>query len=243
MNLESLKREAYARMPKIKTHIADGLYRHEVVNLLSGHKNIGIELGVASGLLAKRFLDSDKLSTLYGIDVYGDIHDTAEYKLALKTIGLDQRHKLLRLTFEDALELFPDEYFDFIYVDGFAHTGEDGGKTLVDWYRKLKVGGLMSGDDYHADWPLVMWAVNHFSSQIGSEITLTGQVQDDKYSKYPTWFFKKQRTFNLNDAPLDLRLIEIAAKERARIHKLRTSPIHQLERRVVRFVKRAVFSR
>jgi hypothetical protein len=101
----------------------------------------------------------------------------------------------------------------------------------------------MSGDDYHTDWPLVMWAVNHFSSQIGSEITLTGQVQDDKYSKYPTWFFKKQQTFNLNDAPLDPRLMKIAAKERARIHKLRTSPIRILKRRVVGFIKHSILSR
>lgn len=43
----------------------------------------------------------------------------------------------------------------FIYVDGYAHTGEDRGKTLFDWYPKLKIGGLMAGDDYHDDWPLV----------------------------------------------------------------------------------------
>ncbi len=240
MNLESFTREAFLKMPKLETRIAEDLYRHEVVNFLSGHENTGIELGVASGLLAKRFLDSGKFALLYGVDVYGDIHDTEEYKIALKTIGLNKNHKLLRLTFEDSLELFPDEYFDFIYIDGFAHTGEEGGKTLVDWYRKLKVGGIMSGDDYHREWPLVMWAVNHFSSQIGAKVTLTGKVQDERYSQYPTWFFQKEEPFTPNDAPLDSRLVQIAKIERNRIHRLRTSSLLRLKRRITGVLKRII---
>ena len=43
------------------------------------------------------------------------------------------------MTFDDAIDLFEDQFFDFIYIDGFAHTGEEGGETLIKWYRKLKV--------------------------------------------------------------------------------------------------------
>lgn len=240
MNKIAYMKEAFSLMPSILVEEASGLHRHEIVNYLNGNMNIGIELGVASGLLSKRLLDSRKFSVLFGVDVYSDIHDTKEYKSAITTIGLKSNHKLLRLTFEDALDLFPDNFFDFVYVDGFAHTGEEGGKTLVDWYRKLKIGGIMSGDDYHRDWPLVMWAVNHFASQLGAKVTLTDCVQEERYSLYPTWFFKKERGTDESTVSLDQRLVEIAKKERKRIHKLRTSPIVRLKRATLKRIKQLI---
>ena len=237
MNKNSFKREALARMPKVETYTEKDLYRHDITNYLEGNRNIGVELGVADGCLTKRLLKTGKFQILFGIDTYADIHDTREYKKAINFIGIDASHKLLRLTFDDALDIFPDEYFDFIYVDGFAHTGEEGGRTLVDWYRKLKIGGIMSGDDYHEDWPLVMWAVNHFALQVGTTINLTGQIQSDRYSQYPTWFFKKKQEFNPDLAPLDPRLVKIARIERNRIHRLRMSPISRVKGRAIRAIK------
>ncbi|MDR1969332.1 MAG: class I SAM-dependent methyltransferase [Burkholderiaceae bacterium] len=241
MNQDRYKIEALTQVPKIEIAKTAGLRRHEIVNQLIGNQNTGIELGVATGLLSKRFVESGKFKSLFGVDVYGDVHDTEEYKNAIKLIGIDSNHKILRLTFDDALGLFPDEYFDFIYVDGFAHTGEEGGKTLVDWYGKLKIGGIMSGDDYHEDWPLVIWAVNHFASQLDVQITLTDLVMDESYSKYPSWFFIKQNSFNPHTAPLDPRLVEIAQKEKTRIHNLRTST-SSLKFRILRFIKRLIFN-
>ena len=101
---------------------------------------------------------------------------------ALKYIGIENTtYSLLRMDFDDALLLFEDNYFDFIYVDGFAHTGEEGGKTLIDWIKKLKVGGYLAGDDYHNDWPLVVWAVNDLAKKL-SRI---------KFFRF--YFFEKER--------------------------------------------------
>lgn len=238
MNKSSYAKKAFACMPKISAITAEGLFRHDVVKFLDGEENIGVELGVASGLLSKRLLETNKFKLLFGIDVYGDTHDTNEYKSALSTIGVDARHKLIRLTFEDAVDLFPDNYFDFIYVDGFAHTGEEGGKTLVDWYKKLKIGGIMSGDDYHTDWPLVMWAVNHLALQLGTEINLTERTQSEKYSLYPTWFFRKEKEIESSIMPLDPRLLYIAKKERIRIQNIRMSPLHKFSRQLLQKIKR-----
>lgn len=231
MNKPSYAKEAFEKMPAIDIKSATGLHRHDVVKFLGGNDNIGIELGVASGSLSRRLLDSQSFRMLFGVDVYGDLHDTCEYKKALTTIGLDSNHKLLRLTFEEALDLFPDSYFDFIYVDGFAHTGEEGGKTLADWYQKLKVGGFLCGDDYHRDWPLVMWAVNHLASQLGSSISLTELTQEERYSRYPTWFLRKERDVSPSELSLDPRLVYIAGKEKNRIHRSRMSPTARLKRR------------
>ena len=205
---------------KIKINLSENMLRHEIVEHLRGSGNIGIELGVAEGVYSKRMMNSNKFARFFGVDVYSDTHDTTEYKRAIKYVGLsDSRYTLLRMTFEDALDLFEDEYFDYIYIDGFAHTGEEGGKSLIDWHRKLKVGGIFAGDDYHDDWPLVKWAVNDFANQLGTDVTVTSREEDSVWSSYPSWFIIKP-----NDGivpSLDEQLYKIAMTEKKRIHNKR----------------------
>ncbi len=131
---------------------------------------MGIELGVARGIFSRRMVESGKFTLFFGVDEYGgDVHNTTEYKDALRHIGINRHYHLLRMRFDEAIDLFKDNFFDFIYVDGFAHTGEEGGQTLYSWYKKLKVGGIIAGDDYSNDWPLVVWTVNEFAKNIGVE--------------------------------------------------------------------------
>ena len=33
---------------------------------------------------------------------------------------------------------------------------------MFDWYKKLKIGGIIGGDDFHSDWPLVKLTVKDF---------------------------------------------------------------------------------
>lgn len=168
--------------------------RHDIVKLLKGDMNYGVELGVAKGIFSKRMIDSKRFSLFIGIDMYGGDrrHDTSEYKHALISCGLNSNYKLLRMRFDEALDLFEDQSLDFIYVDGYAHTGEEDGKTIFDWYPKLKVGGVMAGDDYHDDWPLVKIAVNNFVEQISGELLLTDKVEEIDFCRYPTWAIIKK---------------------------------------------------
>jgi SAM-dependent methyltransferase len=237
MNKRRYIEEAFARMPDVEVRVFPTMQRQGVASLLPCTGNIGIELGVASGSFAKTLLDTGAFSMLFGVDAYADTHDTDEFKRAIRHVGLESSHKLLRLTFDEALDLFPDSYFDFVYVDGFAHTGEEGGKTLADWYKKLRPGGILCGDDYHQDWPLVMWAVNHLASQLGTAVSLTGLSRDERYSQYPSWFLRKDENALASSLTLDPRLVEIARAERVRIHRLRTSRVLAWARRLARFAK------
>jgi tetratricopeptide (TPR) repeat protein len=178
--------------PKHIKHLS-GLCRFDIVNLLNGHQNIGIELGVAKGVFSKQMIESKKFSSFYGVDLYGDHHNTSEYINTIKHIGINENYKLFRMRFDEALNLFEDEYFDFIYVDGYAHTGENDGKTMHDWYKKLKTGGIIAGDDYHFQWPLVVEQVHKFINMHGLELLITDITEPDSvWSKYPTWAaFKK----------------------------------------------------
>lgn len=169
--------------------ILSGFYRHDILNFLSGNHNIGIELGVAEGVFSTRMINSKKFRMIYGIDMYADHHNTDEYIKVLKNIGLRSDYKLLRLKFDEALSLFDDNFFDFIYVDGYAENGEEDGKTIIDWYKKLKKGGILAGDDYYEKkWPLVVKAVNNFSMSIGAELMVTELTEKGTpYCKYPSW--------------------------------------------------------
>lgn len=170
------------------------LRQRDDVALVVADGGVGIELGVAEGYFAERVLAASGLSFLYGVDMYaGDRgHDLDQYKRALRRLApFRGRHTLLKMRFDEALDLFPDEYFDFIYVDGYAHDGEDGGRTFSDWYPKLKSGGVLAGDDYHADWPLVVANVDRFLSDKGLELHLIACRESTHYSRYPTWFALK----------------------------------------------------
>lgn len=193
-------------MPQVDIIFHENFYRHDVLKLLNNTDIIGIELGVAGGHYSKRMVDSGIFSKFYGVDLYEDHHNTAEYISALKLIGLNKNYVLLRMSFDDAIDLFDDNYFDFIYFDGYAHTGEEGGKTFSDWFRKLKVGGMFAGDDYHHDWPLVKWAVNDMVSKIGCELHVTSKVEDTNLNHYPSWFFLKDKEINFETDETLLRI-------------------------------------
>ncbi len=155
---------------------------------------IGVELGVAEGQFSERLLKRGTLSYLYSIDMYaGDRgHDLLQYKRAIsRLMPYKSQNSLLKMKFDEAVDLFDDEYFDIIYIDGYAHTGQESGKTIHDWYQKLKPGGVFAGDDYHPQWPLVIDAVNSFVEKKGLKLHVLNCQEQSAFSYFPTWFVFK----------------------------------------------------
>ena len=221
------------KIPEIKTKLLKGYHRHDVVKLLKGKENIGIELGVAEGIFSERMVASGKFKRFFGVDMYeGERHDTEQYKRALEKVGLMTNYSLLRMTFDEAYSLFEDDFFDFVYVDGYAHSGEEGGRTIFNWYKKVKVGGVIAGDDYHQKWPLVLWAVNEFAKQTGLEVMVTELTEDDNpYCRYPTWAIIKGKDSIKLEVPTDL--IASGISQNARANKKR----HSLAKKLKTFLK------
>jgi predicted O-methyltransferase YrrM len=52
-----------------------------------------------------------------------------------------------RQTSLDAVHAFPDNYFDWIYIDG-NHLYEHVKKDLECYYPKVRPNGIIAGDDY-----------------------------------------------------------------------------------------------
>jgi len=221
MPSDDLRKLARQQTTPVLTTLLPGTQRWNVIDPLPASGNLGIELGVAAGSFSARMVQSGRFRLFYGVDVYGDGHNTLEYKKALREVGLESDYRLLRMTFDQARDLFADRHFDFIYCDGYAHTGEEGGRTLIDWYSRLKPGGIMAGDDYDPEaWPLVVWAVHHVVAQLGVPLQITDEVSSDAYNRYRSWYFVKPAG---PDAPLHpcAPLMDVADLEKARVAEVR----------------------
>ena len=180
-----------------------GARRGDILTLLTGTDNIGIELGVAGGQMSGFAINSGKFKRFIGVDMYLGIHpihgtphrhNIKEYKQNLQAgyNPLTSNNIILRMKFDEAVDLFPKHSFDFIYVDGYAHTGEEEGKTYHQWWPKLKPGGLFAGDDYDSKWPLVIKYVDEFVAKHNLDFKITEIREPVGQGKYPTWYtFKK----------------------------------------------------
>jgi hypothetical protein len=127
---------------------------------------LGIEIGTAQGLLTKSLLlHIPNLTKLYTIDPY--VHkDRNEFEASLPQIIHEQRKqeadialdiysdRLVRLIMgsDEAVSQTPDDV-DFVYIDG-DHTSSQIKKDLINYYPKVKMGGIFGGHDYHRVMPV-----------------------------------------------------------------------------------------
>jgi predicted O-methyltransferase YrrM len=142
---------------------------------------IGLEIGCDIGDTSNFLLDSNPTLDLTSIDPYENyvdwngnhLHQREEmyHGVMQRLDGYSNRFELIRRTSDDAVELFVDETFDFIFIDGL-HTYEQLTKDCANYYSKLKSGGIFAGHDFTAI-EGVNRAAKEFSAQVGREIHFT----------------------------------------------------------------------
>lgn len=86
-----------------------------------------------------------------GIDYYGITVDNLQ--------NIRDNIHLIQNDSNDEVKNFPNRYFDIVYIDG-CHDYQSIKRDIKNWYPKVKVGGIICGDDYVGDWPDVMKVVN-----------------------------------------------------------------------------------
>jgi GR25 family glycosyltransferase involved in LPS biosynthesis len=123
----------------------------------------GAEIGVGDGNFSEILIRDAAFSEFYSIDSWSvDIYDTfypdgrhyineqAEACYQKTTERLSQfggRSKIIRDTSVNASARFPDEFFDFVYIDA-DHTEEAVKLDLDAWFPKVRKGGMLAGHDY-----------------------------------------------------------------------------------------------
>jgi hypothetical protein len=189
-----MQRVTWPKHKQVKTFGVKLYKKRQDILQFAKEKPLGIELGVAEGVFSSLVLENYDVEHWYSVDMWaGDRrHDVGQYRRAVKAL-IPYRHKntILRMKFEEALPLFPDEYFDFVYVDGYAHTGQDDGKTLRDWWPKVKKGGVFAGDDYSDEWPETKRQVDEFLKKNNLNLnifTFEKPPKSDNWSQSPSWY-------------------------------------------------------
>jgi hypothetical protein len=163
--------------------------RDDFAGMIPTH-GVAVELGVAGGKFSEVLLKLNTSILLYSIDRWCDHHNDREYLEACARLSVfGPRSIVIRSTFADALAQFDVGAFDFIYIDGYAHTGQDGGKTLEDWWPKLKAGGVFAGHDYSARFPLNVKVVDNFVVKLGLGLHVTNEVEEGLV--FRSWWVRK----------------------------------------------------
>lgn len=126
----------------------------------NGLTGYGLELGVLRGEFSAKILDEWKGKKLYLVDAWRHIEGNTDINngdnnvqlnnmafTMMNTYRFGERATMVREKSLEAASLFPDEFFDFIYIDA-AHDYKNVKQDLEAWYPKVKRGGLFCGDDY-----------------------------------------------------------------------------------------------
>lgn len=152
---------------KLKTFLDTNpaLNKRELASLINKMfpEGKGVEIGVLKGDYSKIILERWSKGTLYLIDTwrhldsYIDMNsqdDKYHYDCLIETCKnikpWQDRAHIIRMDSVISADIFPDEYFDFIYIDA-DHSYEGVVRDIESWWPKIKKGGLFCGDDYIPD--------------------------------------------------------------------------------------------
>jgi hypothetical protein len=118
-----------------------------------GYK-VGAEVGVLRGEYTEKFCQAGL--KMYAIDPWTTYvnyrrHSREEpYDVMFENVKARLSPydcTIIRKKSMDALEDFPDGSLDFVYIDG-NHTVRYIVEDIYEWYRKIRVGGIIAGHDY-----------------------------------------------------------------------------------------------
>ncbi|KAF0151687.1 MAG: O-methyltransferase [Ignavibacteria bacterium] len=188
---------------KVKNRLEFGNYFNEL-----GFMGNGAEIGVQRGDFSAVIRNTWKSGSLYLIDrwIYDvDYYDVARltyreqlnnYLYVVNRFAEDYSVKIFRMDSVEATIHFPDQFFDWIYIDA-DHSYAGCKRDLNAWYRKLKCGGFFCGHDY-LDGIIpagnfgVKSAVDEFVKDINANLYITEEEE------WKSWYFVKPGVLNEN---------------------------------------------
>jgi len=126
------------------------LDRSELLSAMSENGRV-VEIGVDNGDFSSRILNIAKPKSLHLIDVWGSeryhqgLFESVKSRFVTEIeSGKVEIHRKLST---EAVHLFPESYFDWIYLDT-NHTYETTREELLRYAPKLKINGIIAGHDY-----------------------------------------------------------------------------------------------
>jgi hypothetical protein len=167
--------------------------------LLAPKGCVACECGVDTGQFSERLWNTGHFSSFNAVDKWDDIaHPEAQYWAAAEKLMPYEEIRIWRMSVQQfaTLAKYAGMKFGFIYMDCYAHTGQDHGGVLEAMWPLLEDGGLFAGDDYdEKQWPDNYYCVNEFAKRFDKDVNVFRKHlgNDDRpvYDSYPSWYFSK----------------------------------------------------
>lgn len=170
--------------------------REELAIVLNDRRLLGyaVEVGISQGHFSTQIMNRWLGDKYFMVDAwkrfpgYNDLCDRTDdvmediYKEVVKNFKDNEKSIILRGFSADVGKMFPDEFFDFVYIDA-DHTYESVKKDIETWFPKVRTGGIMSGHDYKEGMGVIK-AVTEFIDKTKLTLNLT---EED----YASWWVIK----------------------------------------------------
>jgi hypothetical protein len=144
---------------------------------------IGVEIGVARAINAKRMLTRLSIKKIYLIDPYLSFkignknyhYSMTDFKIAKRNLrGFGNKIVWIWKKSKYAIDEIPNN-LDFVYIDG-NHSYEYVKDDIESYFPKLKKGGVIGGDDFSASFTGVPKAVIEFAEK--NNLQIHGEERD-----------------------------------------------------------------
>jgi hypothetical protein len=183
--------------------------RTELVGIINklGLKR-GVEVGVARGEFSEYLLKNSNLDILYSIDAWSKdleamkayrtsnlVENTDEYYIKAKNrlSAFGNKSVIIKDISENAVKQFENESLDFIYLDA-SHMFSGFALDLINWWEKLKFGGLFAGHDFKRKSTYqVCYAVSGFCMEHKQFYYLTTDDNGCGSNVNPSWWLIKTK--------------------------------------------------
>ena len=168
----------------------------------------GVEIGVHKGHFSEHILANSNIEKMYSVDAWLEDEETTkavrkkcdEGKMELcyqetveKLVKYGDRSVIIRGLSEEVVKQFEDESLDFIYLDA-SHIFTGFTIDLVNWWPKLRWGGLFSGHDYWRKYRYdVAYCTSGFCMEKKQLFFLTTEERQFPQFAPSWWLIKTQR--------------------------------------------------
>lgn len=119
---------------------------------------LGVEVGVRDGGYSETLMKANPDLTLYGIDPYEPHKGYRDHVRKSTFAAFEQEahdkldkyegYEFVRDYSMNAVKNCPDNSLDFVYIDG-DHSFHSATNDITEWSKKVRPGGIISGDDYY----------------------------------------------------------------------------------------------
>lgn len=180
--------------------------KYELIQHFSelGYK-VGAEIGVSQGFFSEALFKAIPGLKLYCVDAWlsypeckrwmpNQARADTYYDITKKRLA-PYNAVIMKEMSMDAVKKIPDGSLDFIFIDSnhkFDYVMQD----LIEWSKKVRVGGMITGDDYfHFKGAGVVEAVDAYTKAHGIKFELTNpypdKIQDRNTQEQPCFYWVK----------------------------------------------------